>query len=120
MARPRRGAVRLVWRGAVWCDVVWCILGGNSQSHPYLNSLSLYSGACVGGNRVDHYCRPGHEGPLCAVCSSDHYFHTVKKQCLLCNTDLMGATTLEVATSALAIFMLLLTIAIVAICECHD
>ena len=38
-----------------------------------------HPGACVGGNRVDHYCREGHEGPLCAVCSKEHYFHTVKK-----------------------------------------
>ena len=54
---------------------------------------------------------------MCAVCSDDHYFDTVRKSCLLCNTDLLGATTLDVATSAFAIFMLLITGALVAIGE---
>ena len=69
----------------------------------------------MGGTSVGHYCRPGHEGPLCAVCSAEYYFDPAKKRCLLCNTDLLGATTLDVATSALAIFVFLVTFALVAV-----
>jgi len=34
------------------------------------NTATSWPDACLGGTDFDKYCREGHEGPLCAVCSS--------------------------------------------------
>ena len=49
---------------------------------------------CLGGNTSDDevgsgYCTPGHEGPLCAVCTGqDHYYNEDRMTCIHCVSSL--------------------------------
>ena len=49
---------------------------------------------CLGGNTSDDevgsgYCTPGHEGPLCAVCTGrDHYYNEDTMTCIHCVSSL--------------------------------
>lgn len=44
--------------------------------------------ACFGGVKAgNETCRPGYEGPLCAVCSDDYYFSSADQECLPCSAS---------------------------------
>jgi len=96
-------------------DCHFCLLGADCSSSSTLQTLVLtedkwrshstslvvencvFSGACSGGNGTrDALCNVGFEGPLCAVCSKDHYYDKAKNGCQDCSQTGESISTLIV------------------------
>ena len=69
-------------------DVVECALGIEGDGKQCVGGSDAGSGSVRTGNGGDGYCRPGHSGPLCAVCTDeDDYFDPVANECTACPSD---------------------------------
>jgi hypothetical protein len=68
-------------------------------------------GTCMGGSDVDDYCRPGHPGPLCAVCDHNYTRLQTTARCTQCPVDMSLALfwtflALLACVGVLAVFLL--------------
>jgi len=91
----------------------WRITAVNADKNStvVVHECPFGTNACAGGTKIgrgttnNSYCEPGHEGPLCAVCSSDYYMNPDQLKCLPCiGVKSLGVLLLD--SPSLIIFIL--------------
>jgi len=86
-------------------------VNADNNSSVVVHECPFGKNACAGGTKIgrgiinNSYCEPGHEGPLCAVCSLDHYMNPDQLQCMPC-IDVKSLEILLLDSPSLIIFML--------------